>query len=56
MESGGGTNSRVITGCIMFCDMHILTRESQDVMLGTLNVPTTDLNADDDEAVRSLTV
>ena len=34
MESGGGKNSRPITGCSMFCDMHILTRESQEVMVG----------------------
>ena len=49
-------NSRAITGCSMFADMHILTRESQEVMEGTVNVPTTDLSPDNDEAVKSLTV
>ena len=49
-------NSRAITGATMSCDMHILTRESQEVMEGTVNVPTTDLGTDNDGAVRSLTV
>ena len=56
MESGGGMNSRTITGCSMFCDMHILTRESQEVMVGTVNVRTSDPGPDIDEAVRSVIV
>ena len=55
MESGGGVNSRAITGATMSCDMHVLTRESQEVMAGTLNVLTT-LNSNSDEAVLSLIV
>ena len=56
MESGGGLNSRAITGCSMFCDMHILTRESQEVMVGTVNVVTNNLASDNNEAVRSVIV
>ena len=56
MESGGGLNSRPITGCIMFCDRHILTRESQEVMVGTVNVLTNDLVTPMDGAVRSVIV
>ena len=40
MESGGGMNFRVTTGCIMFCDLQILTRESQEVMVGPVNIST----------------
>ena len=48
---GGGMNSRAITGCSMFCDMHILTRESQEVMLGTVIVLTLFFLSDIDGAV-----
>ena len=40
----------------MFCDMHILIRDSQEVMLGAVNVLMADLASDIDEAVRSLIV
>ena len=53
MESGGGLNSRAITGCSMFYDMHILTRESQEVMSGTGNVLTANLAPSIDETVKS---
>ena len=56
MKSVGGMNSRPITGCVMFRDMHILTRESQEVMVGTVNDLTTDVMSDSTEAVRSLIV
>ena len=56
VESGGGVNCRAITGCTVFCDMHILTRESQEVMAGTENVLTNVLDSSIDEAVRSLIV
>ena len=48
-------NSRAITGCKMFCSMHILTRESQEVMEGVI-VLTTDMPPDNDGAIRSVTV
>ena len=38
VEPGGGMNSRESTGCMMNTDIHILTRESQEVMVGTVNV------------------
>ena len=56
VESVGGLNSRPITGCVMFCDMHILTRESQEVMVGTVNILTTDLATDIDVASMKLIV
>ena len=46
MERGRGKNSRPITGGSMVCDMHILTRESQEVMLGTVNDLTSDVFCD----------
>ena len=56
LEPGGGMNSRPTTGGTMFCDMHILTRESHEVMGGTVNVLTTDLLSHNDRAARSLIV
>ena len=52
VESGGEKNCRAITGCSMFCDMHILTRESQEVM-GTKNVLTGSKASDITVAERS---
>ena len=43
VERTGRKNCREITGCTMISVMHFLTRESQDVMLGTGNVWTSDL-------------
>ena len=56
MEPGGGLNSRAITGCSKFCDMHILTRESQEVMLGTGNVLTISFLFDIDWAESNIIV
>ena len=56
VEPGGGMNSRAITGCIMSCDMHILTRESQEVVVGTENVPSAPKTFDIVAAERSLIV
>ena len=56
MEPGGGMNSRAITGCTMNCDMHILTRESQEVMVGPGNILTSDMASDSNEALENLIV
>ena len=40
----------------MFCDMHIFTRESHEVMLGTVNVSTDDLAPATESAAKSLIV
>ena len=40
----------------MFCDMHMITRESQEAMVGTVNVVPNNLASDNNEAVRSAIV
>ena len=56
MEPGRGVNSRAITGCTIFRDMHTFTRESQDVMEGTVNTSITRNSPPSDEAVRNTIV